>query len=127
MATYAARNLVIPFNGESNLTVVFREFGTGNIMKTDGTCTAAITWSEGEFDNAEATEIAQHAQSNDWIVKVPETTVRWLYFTYYDAAHGDVAKTTTPDAGPILYDAKNGITYTDTNPTFNGRVPIQAW
>ena len=110
-ATYAARNLLLPFNGESNLTVVFRDYATGNILKTDGTCTAAITWTEGEFDNAAETEIKQHDQSNDWIVKVPETTVRWLYFTYYDAAHGDVAKTTTPDGGPILYDAKTGNTY----------------
>jgi hypothetical protein len=111
-ATYPTKNVVLPFNGETNMTVVFRDFATGNVLNAStGACTAATTWGDGEFDSADTSEIDQHDISNDWVVIVPETTVRWLYFTYYDAAHGDVSKTTTPTGGPILYDAKTGFTH----------------
>ena len=48
-ATYAAKTVVIkPFNGETNVTVVFRDAKTGNIFNaTDGTSTAATAWADG--------------------------------------------------------------------------------
>ena len=101
-AKYQSRTLIIPFDGEAGMFVVFRDYATGDLIhSTTGAVT--VTWA-----NAEITA-TNHAYSNDWIVAVPGTDTRFMYFTYYytDPTDG----TTAPDsANPVLYDARLGIT-----------------
>lgn len=108
-AEYATRTLVIPFNGESALTIVFRNLDSGNLIDADdGTSTASTAWDDAEIEGS------LHAASGDWVFTIPTTSVRNLYFTQYAVAKTSVAKTTTPDRSAILYDPSTGRTYTDT-------------
>lgn len=117
---WPAKTLIIPFNGETALTVVFRDAKTGNIVHgTAGTSTAATTW-----DNGEIAAVA-HSISGDWMIAVPSVTRAFptLYFTIYYAAPADITKATVPSAPKAtLYDTRSGKTYTDTVPVSEGEV-----
>lgn len=119
-STWPTRTLIIPFNGETALTVVFRDAKTGNVVHgTAGTCTAATTWDSGEI------AAVAHSISGDWTVAVPSVTRNFstLYFTIYYAVPGDITKATQPSvSGAALYDTRSGKTYTDTVPVSEGEV-----
>ncbi|MCE5185039.1 MAG: hypothetical protein LLF76_02815 [Planctomycetaceae bacterium] len=108
---HQAQTLVIPFNGESAVTVVLRERTTGNILSAaDGTCTASTTWAAG------AIQATQHSVSNDWLVVIPASYIRECILSIYHATKATVTKTTTPDVAPVLFNLGTGRTYTDANP-----------
>lgn len=108
-AEFAAKTLVIPFNGETAVTVVFRDLNNGNLIDADdGTSTAATAWGDAEI------EATQHAESNDWLIAVPTTSVRTAYFSVFHSAASAVTKTSVPDKSAVLYDVESGRTFTDT-------------
>lgn len=116
---YSSKVLVIPYNGESNLTVVLREYGTGNVLDaTTGDCDDTITFAQG------CIEATRHAKSGDWLVVVPATDVKTLYGTIYKLAAASVTKNSTSDLPGFLFDSKYGIVFSNTVPTFNGRVLV---
>jgi len=121
--TYESKVLVIPFGGEANLTVVFRQDKTGNILHaTTGDCSASVTFANGRIT------AARHPQSGDWLVAIPATDIKTLYGTLYYAAAATVSKDTSPDAPnaiAFLFDMKTGASFSDMLPTFNGRVLVE--
>lgn len=120
---YDAQLLVIPFGGQTALTVVFRQDKTGNILHaTTGDCTSSITVANGRI------QATRHAQSGDWLVAIPATDVKTLYGTLYHKSAVEVTKDTVPDAPSavaFLFDAKTGASFSDLLPTLNGRVLVE--
>jgi len=120
---YASRTLIIPYGGQPNLTVVFRQDKTGNVLHaTSGDCSASVTFAQGRI------AATRHPQSGDWQVTIPGTDVRTLYGTVYDAAASAVTRDTVPDApgtDAFLFDMKFGASFSDLVPTFNGRVLVE--
>jgi len=117
---YDAQVLVIPFGGQSALTVVFRQDKTGHILHaTTGDCSSSITVANGRI------QATRHAQSGDWLVALPATDVETLYATLYHKSATEVTKDTVPDAPSavaFLFDAGTGSSFSDLLPTLNGRV-----
>jgi hypothetical protein len=120
---YESKVLVIPFGGETALTVVFRQDKTGNVLHaTTGDCSASVTFANGRI------AATRHPQSGDWLVAIPATDVKTLYGTLYYAAIGDVNKDTSPDAPnaiAFLFDMKTGASFSDLVPMLNGRILVE--
>lgn len=121
--TYESRLLVIPYGGESHLTVVFRQDKTGNVLHgVNGDCSASISFADGRI------AAVRHPESGDWLVTIPATNIKTLYGTLYYAAIGDVTKDTSPDAPnaiAFLFDTKSGASFSDMVPMLNGRVLVE--
>lgn len=117
---YEAQVLVIPFGGQTALTVVLRQDKTGHILHaTTGDCTASIPFASGRI------QATRHAQSGDWLVLIPATDVKTLYGTLYHKSLAEVTKDTIPDtpsAAAFLFDASTGSSFSDLLPIRNGRV-----
>jgi hypothetical protein len=120
---YESCLLVIPFGGETDLTVVFREDKTGNVLHaTSGDCSASIPFANGRI------AAIRHPQSGDWRVQIPPTNIKTLYGTLYGAAIGNVDKDTVPESPKGMafrVDVKTGATFSDLLPTLNGRVRVE--
>ena len=120
---YESQTLILPFGGESALTVVFRQDKTGDVLHAvSGDCSASIAFADGRI------AAIRHPQSGDWQVSVPATDIKTLYGTLYAAAVADVHKDTVPTAPTavaFLFDTKRGIAFSDLVPTFNGRVLVE--
>lgn len=120
---YGNRLLVVPYGGESNLTVVFREHQTGNVLNgSNGDCDASVTFAQGRI------AATRHPESGDWLIQLPATDVKTLYGTLYYRALAEVDKETTPDepkASAFLFDANSGVSFSDLLPILNGRVLVE--
>jgi len=120
---YDAQTLVIPYGGQTALTVVFRQDKTGHILHaTTGDCTSSITVANGRI------QATRHPQSGDWLVSIPATDVKTLYGTLYHKLATEVTKDTVPDAPSavaFLFDARTGSSFSDLLPTLNGRVLVE--
>lgn len=121
--TYENRLLVIPFGGEDDLTVVFRQDKTGNVLHaTTGDCSASIPFANGRI------VATRHLQGGDWLVAIPATAIKTLYGTLYYLPASAVSKDTPPEAPhaiAFLFDTKNGASFSDMLPTLNGRVLVE--
>jgi len=121
--TYDSKVLVIPFGGEADLTVVFRQDKTGNVLHaTTGDCTASVTFTQGKIT------ATRHPQSGDWLIAIPATDIKTLYGTLYYAAASSITKDSSPDAPnaiAFLFDTKRGASFSDMLPTFNGRILVE--
>lgn len=120
---YDAQTLVIPYAGQTALTVVLRQDKTGHILHaTTGDCTSAITVANGRI------QAVRHAQSGDWLVSIPATDVKTLYATLYHKSAAEVTKDTVPDtpsAVAFLFDANTGSSFSDLLPMRNGRILVE--
>ena len=119
---YGNRLLVIPYGGESNLTVVFREHQTGNVVNgSNGDCNETVTFADGRI------AATRHPESGDWLIQVPITRIKTIYGTLYYRSPDDVYKETVPDepkASAFLFDANSGVSFSDLLPVINGRVAV---
>ncbi len=120
---YKNRLLVIPFGGETHLTVVLREDKAGNVLHaTTGDCSASVTFAQGRI------AATRHPQSGDWLVPIPATNIKTLYGTVYYAAASGVTKDTAPDAPnaiAFMFDMKIGASFSDLVPMLNGRILVE--
>lgn len=114
---YDAVTYRIPFNGETSKVIVIQNRKSAWMLNgTTGASTAATTWDSAEITGTPDTI------SNDWLFSVPAHNVHFCSMKIYDnVAAGDIYKTTTPSSH-CLYNPKEGLAYTDTNPLSDNQV-----
>ena len=118
MERFAAKTLVIPFNGESAKFVVMRDKDTGDLIhKTTGVKTT--TWADA------ALAASAHADSGDWLFAIPAMDYDTLYFTMYDSEPATKAVTPSSDSA-ILYSTRVGSTFTDSILSQDGTIKVSA-
>ena len=121
--TYDSQTLVIPYGGQSHLTVVFRAEKSGDVLHaTTGECSGSVSFANGRI------AATRHPESGDWLVAIPATRIKTLYATLYAAAVGEVTRDTVPDrpdAAAFLYDMHSGASFSDVVPLRNGRVLVE--
>ena len=102
----------------ANTYIIIWDTETGNIVDANGVTAAGNTWTEGDIATA------VHAQNGlVWTATIPALNVNYKYgMAIFDAA--SPAKDDVPTMGPFLYDPRENIVYSDTNPIFDKRVRI---
>jgi len=105
-AASAAHNLVIPYNGEAAITVVFALPSNASLIDAD-LGTIGASWADAEI------EASQDATSNDWIIAIPSTQYNIFFCKVYHVAAASVDKTTVPSRDPFLYDTGKRGSFTD--------------
>ena len=100
----------------ANTYIILWDTATGHLVNDAGAIASGNTWTGGDIATA------VHAQNGlAWTATIPILNVNHTYaMAIFDAA--SPAKTDVPTMGPFLYDPRENIVYSDTNPIHDKKV-----